>query len=144
METAYTKTPRGWEAKTRVSLAKNWLLIICSARHDKTGCAGSYNILTDAMVHHIDEHGLLEHAFGISGKGDFNLVVSTSTKDYSRITRPAIEGWHNGYVSPTWIAYFKQQVAQYYARPDMQWREGGAELAKALWAELGETVKNAA
>ena len=142
METTYTKTPRGWEAETRVRLAKNWILIISSARHG--GHVGFYTILTDAMVHRIDEHGLLEHAFGISGKGDFNVYVSQTTSFYKRITRPAVEGWHERFVSPAVIADFKRQVAQYYSRPDMQWREGGAELAQALWADLGEDMPKAA
>lgn len=138
METDYIKTPRGWEAVTTIAVG-DWQILVASFPDGKY--KGFYNLVTDVLAWRINkETGLPERNF----RYDFCRSCARSAKNYTRIIRPSIEQWHEMHITPGQIAEYKRMMAQHYSRPDMQLREGGAEFAKALWADLGAEMGQAA
>ena len=139
MQTEYTKTSRGWEGETTLRYGA-WLLKI-NTHKDSAECP---DVVSDAYACCIcPETGLVEHAIGIAGHGDFYCGISRSARGYKRVTKRSIQDFHEN-VALKYVEEVKRRAAEYYASPAMKWREGGAEFANALWAELGAEMQQAA
>ena len=140
MKTKYKKGAYGWTGCTLIPLYGGWRLAVTTERESVGG--GRYCLQTTLHAEHVKD-GIVSFSAGIldaNVKRDYIEAMMKSAATYSRITEKSVRDFHDTallHLDKVYMRDVKRKMAEHYESPDLEWRDGAVELAKALREELG-------